>query len=69
MTINEIVLTPSFEKDIKKLVKKYKTIALDIEKFQNELLENPEIGDDLGNGFRKIRMAIRAKGKGKTKLL
>ena len=33
--------------------------------FVKELLQNPEIGTDLGNGFRKIRLAITSKGKGK----
>ena len=28
-------------------------------------MQNPEIGTDLGNGFRKIRLAITSKGKGK----
>lgn len=34
--------------------------------FVKELLQNPEIGTDLGNGFRKIRLAITSKGKGKS---
>lgn len=29
-------------------------------------MKNPLVGDDLGNGVRKIRMAIEAKGKGKS---
>lgn len=27
---------------------------------------DPAVGADLGNGVRKVRMAIRAKGKGKS---
>lgn len=37
----------------------------DLATFVKELLQNPEIGTDLGNGFRKIRLAITSKGKGK----
>lgn len=33
---------------------------------EKEILKNPLVGDDLGNGVRKIRMAIEAKGKGKS---
>lgn len=33
--------------------------------FENELLKNPNIGDDLGKGVHKIRVAIKSKGKGK----
>lgn len=38
----------------------------DLATFVKELLQNPEIGTDLGNGFRKIRLAITSKGKGKS---
>ncbi len=38
----------------------------DYARFLEELKQNPEIGVDLGNGLRKIRMAISAKGKGKS---
>lgn len=37
----------------------------DLATFVKELLQNPEIGTDLGNGFCKIRLAITSKGKGK----
>lgn len=30
-----------------------------------EIVKNPGLGDDLGNGIRKFRMAIKSKGKGK----
>jgi hypothetical protein len=32
----------------------------------NTIEENPDIGVDLGNGFKKIRMSITSKGKGKS---
>jgi hypothetical protein len=31
-----------------------------------ELLNNPKLGDDLGNNTRKVRMAIVSKGRGKS---
>jgi len=29
-------------------------------------LENPELGNDLGAGLYKIRLAVKSKGKGKS---
>lgn len=37
-----------------------------MEAFVSELSQNPNIGTDLGNGVRKIRMAVKSKGKGKS---
>ena len=58
--------TPTFEKSYKQLKKKYHSLKTDLERFQKEFNENPEIGDDLGGGFRKIRVAIKSKNKGKS---
>ncbi|GHT69789.1 hypothetical protein FACS189452_10530 [Bacteroidia bacterium] len=37
----------------------------DLVSFEQELLKNPYIGDDLGGNVRKIRIAITSKNKGK----
>ena len=55
-----------FERQARKLAKKYKSLTNDLRSFQKELMENPLRGDDLGGGVRKIRMAITSKGKGKS---
>ncbi len=55
-----------FIKELKTLAKKYRSIACDVYALQEEIKNNPLIGDDLGNGVRKIRMAIKSKGKGKS---
>jgi len=57
--------TPTFEKSYKRLKKKYYSLKTDIEEFKNAYNENSDIGDDLGDGFRKIRVAIKSKNKGK----
>ena len=57
--------TPTFERSYKRLKKKYVSIKTDLEGFQKEYNENPNIGSDLGNGFRKIRIAVKSKNKGK----
>jgi len=62
----EIVTTERFEKNFKKLSKKYRSLDDDYEILIKELMANPNAGDDLGNGIRKIRMAIASKNKGKS---
>lgn len=57
---------PSFDKKLKKLAKKYKSLKSDFEELLNELKHNPSSGVDLGNGVHKVRMAISDKGKGKS---
>ncbi len=56
----------SFDKEIKRLRKRYASIADDYENLLNELRNNPHLGTDLGGGLRKIRMAITSKGRGKS---
>lgn len=55
----------TFDKEVKKLGKKYKSIKKDLAEFVQQLMQNPDMGTDLGNGYRKIRMSITDKGKGK----
>jgi hypothetical protein len=62
----EIKTYPHFDKELKKLSKKYPSMKADIIKISQDLLLNPDLGVDLGNGVHKIRMAITSKGKGKS---
>ena len=55
-----------FDKKLKKLAKKYKSLKNDLQELVNELMQNPSKGVDLGNGVHKVRMAISDKGKGKS---
>lgn len=55
-----------FDKDLKKLHKKYKSITKDYVQFLADLEANPLLGTDLGNGVRKVRLAITSKRKGKS---
>jgi mRNA-degrading endonuclease RelE of RelBE toxin-antitoxin system len=61
----EIVTTEDFNKNVKPLLKKYRSLPDDLETFKKELLKNPTMGDDLGDNIRKVRMAIASKNKGK----
>ena len=61
-----IFYTDSFEKEIKKLSKKYPSLKQDFENLKTSLEENPIQGQALGKDCYKIRMAITSKGKGKS---
>jgi hypothetical protein len=62
----DFLVTKRFEKNYKRLKKKYPSLPSDVEQFKTGYVENPKLGIDLGNGFRKIRLAIHSKGKGKS---
>ena len=57
-----------FEKEVKKLSKRYKSLKQDLTILAAELMQNPDMGTDLGNGLHKVRMSIASKGKGKGKI-
>ena len=55
-----------FDKQLKRLVKKYPSFKSDFFDFVIELKTNPIQGTSLGNNCYKIRIAISSKGKGKS---
>lgn len=54
----------SFERDAKKLLKKYASLRSELIELGNELAENPTLGIPLGKDCYKIRIGIKSKGKG-----
>jgi len=64
--MTEIISTPEFDKEYKRLKKKYRSLPDDLANLEQELIKNPNLGIDLGNNFRKVRMAIKTKNKGKS---
>lgn len=65
--MNYSITTSSyFDVAAKKLAKKYPSFKDDLVNFGKSLLENPKQGTELALGIRKIRMAIKSKGKGKS---
>jgi mRNA-degrading endonuclease RelE of RelBE toxin-antitoxin system len=61
-----IVLTHQFEKEIKRLAKKFPSIKNEFAELIAEIAENPETGTFIGNNCYKIRLAIASKRKGKS---
>ena len=62
----KISISPDFKRDFKHLAKKYASLRSDLNELMQSLWETPDQGTDLGQGFRKIRLAIASKGKGKS---
>ncbi len=54
-----------FEKQAKRLIKKYVSLKTELLQLVQELKENPEQGTAIGKSCFKIRIAIASKGKGK----
>lgn len=55
-----------FEKQAKRLIKKYASLRKELLELVQELKENPEQGTAIGKGCFKIRISIASKGKGKS---
>jgi mRNA-degrading endonuclease RelE of RelBE toxin-antitoxin system len=62
----EVIATPRFKRDIKKLVKKYPSLKKEYADLINDLAIDPRQGISLGNNCFKIRISIASKGKGKS---
>jgi mRNA-degrading endonuclease RelE of RelBE toxin-antitoxin system len=61
-----IELTHNFEREFKKLYKKYPSLKNEITELASQLRKNPKTGTSIGKDCYKIRLAIRSKGKGKS---
>ncbi len=62
----KISLSDRFQKEAKRLSKRYTSFKSDLIKLIEELEENPIQGDSLGKSCYKIRLKIESKGKGKS---
>ena len=57
---------PKFEKELKRLARKYPSLKNEYLEFIQNLKQQPEQGSPLGNNCFKIRLSIASKGKGKS---
>lgn len=60
------MIFPLFDKQAKKLAKKYPSLKHDLAELLESLADKPDQGTALGNNFYKIRLAIASKAKGKS---
>lgn len=56
----------TFDKQAKRLIKRYVSLKKDLAKLVEVLLENPQLGTSIGKNCFKIRLSIASKGKGKS---
>ncbi|HVS90577.1 MAG TPA: type II toxin-antitoxin system RelE/ParE family toxin [Mucilaginibacter sp.] len=61
-----VVTTPFFEREFKKLLKKYISLPKDFQKVISLLRDDPKSGESVGNNCYKVRMSIASKNKGKS---
>ncbi|MDH5382451.1 MAG: type II toxin-antitoxin system RelE/ParE family toxin [Cyclobacteriaceae bacterium] len=61
-----VIATGPFERKLKKLAKKHKSLKADLSVIIDQLTISPDLGTPLGKDCYKIRLAISSKGKGKS---
>ena len=61
-----ILPTHRFEKELKRLVKKFPSLKIEFKELIDEITKNPQVGTFIGNNCYKIRVAVESKGKGKS---
>ena len=61
-----VSVSDDFAKEAKRLAKKYPSFKQDYKDFLVSIKNNPLQGDEITKNIRKIRIAIKAKGKGKS---
>lgn len=61
-----VVTIPPFDRQLKRLAKKYRSLKNDLAELGIQLAENPKMGKPIGHDCYKIRLAMSSKGKGKS---
>lgn len=62
----KVLSLPGFERQAKRLIKKYPSLKTELFELITELKNNPIKGTSIGNNCFKIRVSIKSKGKGKS---
>ncbi len=60
-----IISNKRFEKELKRLVKKFPSLKGSFTELIGNISENPKTGTFIGNSCYKVRLAVSSKGKGK----
>jgi hypothetical protein len=63
---NNVFLTPHFERRYKRFSKKFASLEGELDELIADLTRSPTMGQPLGSGLYKIRLAVKSKGKGKS---
>ncbi len=62
----KIIVVENFQREAKRLVKKYASLKDELFNLEKNLAQNPRLGTPLGKSIYKIRLAVKSKGKGKS---
>jgi mRNA-degrading endonuclease RelE of RelBE toxin-antitoxin system len=62
----QVIATPRFQKESKKIVRKYPGFRSDLLKLIDSLAHQPVQGSHLGEGIYKLRISISGKATGKA---
>jgi hypothetical protein len=62
----EVIPLKPFERQLKRLVRKFPSLKREITELASELELTPGKGTSIGHGCRKIRLSIASKGGGKS---
>ena len=65
MSYSVVTIQP-FDRQLKRLAKKYHSLKADLAELGKQLTENHAMGKPIGQDCYKIRLAITSKGKGKS---
>jgi hypothetical protein len=58
-----VVSCPRFERQFKRLAKKYLSLKTNFNSFERERAEYPKMGKSLGKDIYKVRLSVASKGK------
>jgi len=63
---SKVVVTPNFQREAKKLKKKYHSLKKELNELVESLEKDPVQGTLISENVYKIRLSIKSKGKGKS---
>ncbi len=66
MKVIGVLYSPEFGRAIKPLSKKYYTIKDSLKQLENNLIDNPYLGDSYGDNIYKVRLSDPSKKTGKS---
>ncbi len=62
----KVSTTEAFEKQARKLIKKYPSLKVELSDLIYSLIQSPNQGVALGQNCYKVRLSVKSKGKGKS---
>lgn len=62
----EVITTPNFDKEAKRLAKRWPSLRNDLAELFEELAATPRMGTALGGDVYKVRLRIASTGKGSS---